>query len=288
YEGLTDTNKYTDGEKALIDEATVLGTTATTLPSAINEVHGEVDTHVAATGAHGVTTVVGLDEVQTLTDKTLTDPSNYVHARRVEYQVKAATTEILKGTPVTVNEWNAADGVAEAVVADQSITTQYGIANAVATETIALGSVGTVIMSGTLLGLNTEGYAENQVLFVGGGTLTNVAPTSGWVQPIAKVLRDHATEGVIQVQAQAPKQDAYGVRYDNSTSGLTAVHVQGALDEVEGRLDTAETKLGGVEDNATADQLASEVPTTLNGNVSNSTVQLMLEQIMNGTNPEEI
>lgn len=47
--------------------------------------------------------------------------------------------------------------------------------------------------------------------------------------------------------------------YDNTTSGLTAVTVVGAIDEIEGRVDTAETKLTGVEDNATADQTGAEI-----------------------------
>lgn len=180
-----------------------------------------------------VTAVVDAD-TRTFTNKTLIDPSNQIHARIVEYQVKAAAAEIPKGAPVTINEWDAVGGIAEAVVTNQSIATQYGIANAVAAETIVLGAVGTVIVSGTLSDLNTESYVENQVLFVDGGVLTNVEPTSGWVQPIAKVLRGHATEGVIQVQAQAPKQDASDVRYDNTTSGLSAVNVQGVIDELTG------------------------------------------------------
>lgn len=49
YEGLVNTNKYTDAEKTLVDVAAGLDTTATTLPSAINEVHGEVDAHIADT-----------------------------------------------------------------------------------------------------------------------------------------------------------------------------------------------------------------------------------------------
>ena len=45
------------------------------------------------------------------------------------------------------------------------------------------------------------------------------------------------------------KDEASEIAYDNSTSGLTAANVQTAVDEVEGRLDTAETSIGN---NATA------------------------------------
>ena len=41
----------------------------------------------------------------------------------------------------------------------------------------------------------------------------------------------------------ATKDEASEIGYDNSTSGLTATDVQVAIDEVEGRLDTAETTL---------------------------------------------
>jgi hypothetical protein len=47
YENNADTNAYTDAEKTLVDVATTLDTTSTTLPSAVNEVHGEVDAHIA-------------------------------------------------------------------------------------------------------------------------------------------------------------------------------------------------------------------------------------------------
>lgn len=51
YEGIADTNKYTDAEKLSVSVNTTLNTTATTLPTAINEVHGEVDAVVAGTTA---------------------------------------------------------------------------------------------------------------------------------------------------------------------------------------------------------------------------------------------
>ena len=43
YEGTANTNKYTDAEKQLVDVATSLDTTAVTLPGAVNEVHGELN-----------------------------------------------------------------------------------------------------------------------------------------------------------------------------------------------------------------------------------------------------
>ena len=47
YEANADTNDYTDAEKAIVDVATVLDTTATTLPTAINELKIAVDLNTA-------------------------------------------------------------------------------------------------------------------------------------------------------------------------------------------------------------------------------------------------
>jgi hypothetical protein len=42
YEAEADTNAYTDAEKTLVDVSTGLDTTATTLPAAVNELHGQI------------------------------------------------------------------------------------------------------------------------------------------------------------------------------------------------------------------------------------------------------
>lgn len=55
--------------------------------------------------------------------------------------------------------------------------------------------------------------------------------------PSAKATKDYVDAQV------ASKDEASEISYDNSTSGLTATEVQSAVDEVEGRLDTAETGL---------------------------------------------
>jgi hypothetical protein len=44
YEAEADTNAYTDAEKTLVDVSTELDTTATTLPAAVNELHGQITT----------------------------------------------------------------------------------------------------------------------------------------------------------------------------------------------------------------------------------------------------
>ena len=50
YEANPDTNEYSDAEKVLVDVSQVLETTATTLPTAINEIHNVLDVHKGSTG----------------------------------------------------------------------------------------------------------------------------------------------------------------------------------------------------------------------------------------------
>ncbi|MEA3280756.1 MAG: hypothetical protein U9Q38_09195 [Thermodesulfobacteriota bacterium] len=84
----------------------------------------------------------------------------------------------------------------------------------------------------------------------------------------------------VEVDAIADAQnEANEISYVNTTSGLTATDTQAAIDEVEDRLDTAESKLTGVEVGATADQLASEVPVTAVGNLAATDVQAGLEEL---------
>ncbi len=46
--------------------------------------HAQIDSHISATGAHGVGTVVGRTEPQSLTNKTMTDTSNIIRATQLK------------------------------------------------------------------------------------------------------------------------------------------------------------------------------------------------------------
>lgn len=84
----------------------------------------------------------------------------------------------------------------------------------------------------------------------------------------------------------ASDYDADQIDYDNSTSGLSATDAQGAIDEVEGRVDTAETNIGN---NATAisDHIAdptdahaaSAITNTPSGNLTATDVQGALNEL---------
>ena len=82
------------------------------------------------------------------------------------------------------------------------------------------------------------------------------------------------------------QNEASEITYDNSTSGLTATDVQAAIDEVEGRVDTAETNIGNnataISDHisdATAAHAASAIGNTPSGNLVATDVQGALNEL---------
>lgn len=79
--------------------------------------------------------------------------------------------------------------------------------------------------------------------------------------------------------SQGGDLDSSIVLYDNAISGLTATNTKDAIDEIDGRVDTAETKLATIETNAKDDQAASEVPVTASGNLTSTNVQSALEEL---------
>jgi hypothetical protein len=238
YEAESNTNAYTDNEKVLVDVGTPLDTTSATLPGAVNEVHGEVDTHVAATSAHGVTTVAGLNEVQTLTNKTLDDYTNKVKANAVHMRVKNQSGVVMpKGTVVAYFGYSDSEDAVKVVKANNTT----GVAIGILAEELAADEFGMAIANGIVDGLDTSAYVNGTILYTDiAGGLTSVEPTTGFAQPIAYVLKSNATIGVLQVLAAYPKQDAGDVRVAPQ-GNLSSNTVQLALNELQSNIDSLTT-----------------------------------------------
>lgn len=77
--------------------------------------------------------------------------------------------------------------------------------------------------------------------------------------------------------------DAEDVTYDNTTSGLTATDVQDAIDEVEGRLDTAEAKVAKQVYTTPVSALTGATSATIQ-NAAIHTTSLIFPYADNGTN----
>jgi len=158
---------------------------------------------------------VTLNTEQELTNKTLNDYTNLIHADATHIRVKA-TEEILKGGPVSFRGDKPGEDAIEVVKTDNTTMVSMGIAH----ENLNIGEFGLVISNGLLEGVDTNDYTEGQILYTDSdGLLTPDEPTVGIAQPIAFVLRKQSENGAIMINASYPKQDADDIRY-NATATL--------------------------------------------------------------------
>lgn len=155
-----------------------------------------------------VADAITLNDIQTLTNKTLTDYTNTIYADQVHYRVKA-TTNIAKGQAVSFVGYNSGENAIEVTLCNNTTSVAVGIAS----QALLTGEFGNIVASGLLEQVNTSAYSQGTILYVNGsGTLTATEPTSGFAQPIAFVLRQDAINGAIQINASYPKQDTSDIR----------------------------------------------------------------------------
>ena len=166
-------------------------------------------------------TLVREDTTQTLTNKTLDDYTNRIHADALHRHVKNSSGAlILAGTALAFDGYNSGEDAIEVTPCDQSVAVAIGIAE----ENIAVGEFGLMTVAGILEGFDTSSYTAGQILYVNGaGALTAEEPVTGFSQPIAFVL-SAKNNGAIQVLAAYPKQSAADVRYDATMT--VAAHIE--------------------------------------------------------------
>ena len=105
----------------------------------------------------------------------------------------------------------------------------------------AIGNVYRVSVAGTQdLGSGSQTYAVGDYVILNSSKVWEKADTT---DAVSSVFGRTGT-----VVAAASDYDADQIDYDNATSSLTATDVQAAIDEVEGRLDTAETNIAAKQD----------------------------------------
>jgi len=153
-------------------------------------------------------TVSDLDEMAGVT---LDDPTNNIHADVVHLLVRNVTLSIIpKGTPVYVSGWNAGQDTVEVEPADADAVGEFP-AIGLAESDIGPNSNGEVIAAGVLDNFYTDDWTVGESLYLSTtpGVLTNVRPTGTTtaVQNIAKVLRKHATFGVVLIQGAGRAND---------------------------------------------------------------------------------
>lgn len=162
-------------------------------------------------------------EFNSISGTDISSLDNDVHAHLLHAEVRNQTgSTIFKGQPLAVDSYIGGELVERVALADSAVSP----ANYLAGEDILNGVNGKAVSAGILDGLDTTGDAVNDfcadtsgwnvkdILYVdGAGKLTKVAPTTGYVQPIAMVIRSHATEGALHVLAADPRNVAVDESY---------------------------------------------------------------------------
>jgi len=106
--------------------------------------------------------------------------------------------------------------------------------------------------TGKRMTVTTENVTDDRTIVLPDTTDTVV--TEDYTQTLNNKTMDFSSGGNNTLTA-----DAVDVVYDNTSSGLTATDTQAAIDEVEGRLDTAETSLSGHLDGGASKHDATEI-----------------------------
>ena len=181
-------------------DGTLAGDSDTALPT-----EQAVKTYVDAVEA----TVITESSTSTLTNKTIIDASNHVHADTVHVEVyNDSGGTLTKGTAVYVSGYDVGNELVEVDKADADTANMPAIGLVYAD--ITDGNSGTVIAYGDLEDLVTNSYSVGDALYVDttAGGLTDTKPTgASSIQKIGTVIRSHATQGIILVSGANRSND---------------------------------------------------------------------------------
>ncbi len=174
----------------------------------------------------------------TITNVNIIDPDSVVHARLIHFRVKNNTgAPLAKGAPVRFVGYNTGEDAFEVAAGNNTL----GVCIGVMEEALASGAFGDMMSSGVLHNVDTSAWSQGSILYPNAsGGFTATSPTTGYAQPLAFVLRSHASSGHLQVLADYPKQSADDVRY---LTGGSATTVEAALTTLIADLDAAEAAL---------------------------------------------
>jgi len=154
---------------------------------------------------------------ETLTNKTLDDSTNTIHADTTYIDSRNVSgSTITGGSPVYASGYNAGQDKIEIDLSDSDVSGTMP-AIGIAESDILNNANGHVVASGVFDSLDTTGTPEGESWAVGDtlyvsatlGELTNIKPTGSTelIQAIAKVVRSHATLGRILVQGAGRTND---------------------------------------------------------------------------------
>jgi hypothetical protein len=166
---------------------------------------------------------------QEMTNKVIDDVTNFVHANGIHYAA-TAIQDIPKGSPVKLVE----DVVNDLVYVDIATSNDDSVIG-ICEDGLLSGEQGEIMVTGIFTGTDTSAYTEGTLLYYQEGSITDAPNDFLSSQPIGYVLNVSATEGKILIANPSTSFIASSISYANSTSGLAAVNVQDAIDEVAAR-----------------------------------------------------
>ena len=139
------------------------------------------------------------DTVSVLTNKTINDSSNTVGANHVHINVVNNTGSIIaKGTPV--RKATIQDNLNYLCIEPCSDNNQFAIGIVYSTIDATLGTLGSIITTGSVTDVNTAVWEAGDTLYIGAnGNLTNSKPSTPAYQICGVVQVKSATKGIILV-----------------------------------------------------------------------------------------
>ena len=266
YEANADTNEYTDAEKASVDVATVLDTTAITLPQAVNELKSRADNADSAIVSNGADIAGLMQSIINLSKSTAKGQFGDDGTMRVEL---SGTYQVL---PVVVKVQSTDTDKFE-INPDGSITVyepgEYSFISTVTFEDMgANGDVGEVTFQIMDTTDDTVYYTESAIIKIGGYNRETV-PFNSLV--VADDTLTYPVNANIRARITGVGNGDYGIIGLNSI--ISSTNNNGTItqkhDELVGR-DVAES------------HPANAISVIPQGNLSSDNVQLALEELQNG------
>ena len=180
----------------------------------------------------------------------------------------ASGSLISKGAAVYISG-ETAGGVPQISLASTSTSSAVGLVQ----DDIANGAAGFVVVAGDLKDFDTSGFSIGDKLYLNSvaGNLTATRPSSGSVQNIGFVARDHASNGIITVVGAGRSNDIdnetialLGTSHGDSDLGVFSgtvisdnTDIVTALQELETELDTSMKRAEFLAQTFTADETKS-------------------------------
>lgn len=111
--------------------------------------------------------------------------------------------------------------------------------------------------------INPSGYPENKLFLAYDDNVQKLFRATAAIAYSELLIKNTNCEPTTMAEALANALSAGGVSYDNSDSGLTASNVQGAIDEVNGNVETVNSDLANLWDDMNTTGVVNFLPCTM-------------------------